>query len=312
MRAAVALGSNLGDRLGYLRSAVSGLGQLGQVAAVSSLYETDAVGGPEQGRYLNAVVVLETSLEPVVLLAALLDLEKANGRLRGERWGPRTLDLDLIVYDDLVIETDELRLPHPRAHQRRFVTEPLNEVWPDARLANGASRSAPPPPGGVTRLSGSWTGGEVHFVDQGGRWVVIQGILLTGWAVVTVVTGRLPPEGWRWFGLVLATTAVAFGGWAAQTMGRAFTAFPAPNPHGRLVTSGPFSVVRHPIYASLAMFLPGVSILVGSLTGLAAAVGVICYFYFKSTWEERRLRVAYAGYAEYANQVRHRLIPGIL
>lgn len=135
--AAIGLGSNLGDRRHHLRAAVAGLARLGRVAAVSSLYETAPVGPVPQGPFLNAVVVLDTALEPPALLAGLLDLEQAAHRERLERWGPRTLDLDLLLYGDRVVALPGLSVPHPHLTERRFALEPLLEVWPRVRLPDG-------------------------------------------------------------------------------------------------------------------------------------------------------------------------------
>lgn len=99
---------------------------------MSSLWETAPIGGPPQGDYLNAVVLLDTVLGPRPLLDSLLAIEAASGRQRGERAAPRTLDLDLLLYGDAEIETPGLTVPHPRMHERRFVLEPLAEVWPEA------------------------------------------------------------------------------------------------------------------------------------------------------------------------------------
>lgn len=137
MRAAVALGSNVGDRNAHLDAAVEALTALGDVVAISSVYETAPVGGPPQDDYLNAVAVLETDLEPTELLEELFAIEAAHGRERAVRFGPRTLDLDLLLFDDAVIDEPDLSVPHPRMIERRFVLEPLLEVWPDARLPDG-------------------------------------------------------------------------------------------------------------------------------------------------------------------------------
>jgi 2-amino-4-hydroxy-6-hydroxymethyldihydropteridine diphosphokinase len=140
-RAAVALGSNLGDRAATLHSALAAVAQLGEVVAVSGFHETAPVGGPEQGDFLNAVVVIETALGPEELLAGLHRIEDDHGRMRVERWGPRTLDLDLIVMEGVRLDTPELAIPHPRAAERRFVLAPLIEVWPDAEVALGVTAS---------------------------------------------------------------------------------------------------------------------------------------------------------------------------
>jgi 2-amino-4-hydroxy-6-hydroxymethyldihydropteridine diphosphokinase len=123
----VGLGANLGDREGTIRAAVA---ELPGVVAVSTLRETDPVGVTEQPRFLNGVVALETELSPRELLDVLLAVERRLGRERRERWGPRTIDLDLLLYGDEVIDEDGLTIPHPRLHERRFVLEPLADLAP--------------------------------------------------------------------------------------------------------------------------------------------------------------------------------------
>lgn len=131
--ALVALGSNLGDRERTLALAFEALGALPGTRLLrrSSLHETAPVGGPPQGPYLNAAAALSTRLPPLELLRALLRIEREQGRERGERWGPRTLDLDLLAYGALVMHSPELTLPHPRMAERRFVLVPLAEIAPD-------------------------------------------------------------------------------------------------------------------------------------------------------------------------------------
>jgi 2-amino-4-hydroxy-6-hydroxymethyldihydropteridine diphosphokinase len=138
-RAHVALGSNLGDRMAILDSAVRALDadERTHVMAVSKVYETAPVGGPRQGPYLNAVAVLETDRDPLELLRLLLATEERLGRVRGERWGPRTADLDLILYDETQIDTPELTVPHPRARERAFVLVPLVDADPFATFPDG-------------------------------------------------------------------------------------------------------------------------------------------------------------------------------
>jgi 2-amino-4-hydroxy-6-hydroxymethyldihydropteridine diphosphokinase len=132
--AAVALGSNLesrfGDRRANLLEAVRRVGELGEVRSVSSFYETEPVGFVAQPRFLNAALVLETALEPPELMRGLLAVERAMGRERVVAKGPRVIDLDLLLYDDVVMETGELVLPHPEMQERRFVLEPLAEIAP--------------------------------------------------------------------------------------------------------------------------------------------------------------------------------------
>ena len=130
----VALGTNLGDRERNLARGVAGLAERGvRVARASSVYETEPVGGPAQGAYLNAVVQADTALDAAAVLASCLEVERAVGRERGVLNAPRTLDLDLLLYGSLVMRAKGLTVPHPRMHQRRFVLAPLLEIAPDAR-----------------------------------------------------------------------------------------------------------------------------------------------------------------------------------
>jgi 2-amino-4-hydroxy-6-hydroxymethyldihydropteridine diphosphokinase len=124
----VGLGSNLGDREATIRGAVEALPG---VVAVSTLRETDPVGVTEQPAFLNGAVVLETDLSARELLELLLAVERSLGRERRERWGPRTIDLDLLLYADEAIDEPGLTVPHPRLHERRFVLEPLAELDPE-------------------------------------------------------------------------------------------------------------------------------------------------------------------------------------
>ena len=133
-RAYVGLGGNLGDREGTLRRALEHLSAEPSIVVVrtSRFRETEPVGLREQPPFLNAVACLETELPPRVLLTRLLGVERALGRTRdGPRFGPRTVDLDLLLYGDAVIDEPGLRVPHPRLHERRFVLEPLAELDPD-------------------------------------------------------------------------------------------------------------------------------------------------------------------------------------
>jgi 2-amino-4-hydroxy-6-hydroxymethyldihydropteridine diphosphokinase len=146
VRAFLALGSNLGDRWAHLRRAVAGLPG---VVAVSPVYETDPVGGPPgQGPYLNAVVELATDLTPRSLLALGKRLEAEAGRTPGERWGPRPLDVDVLLVGDLVVDEPDLQVPHPRWRQRPFVTVPLADLAPDL-VAPPVDRSAVRPAGAL-------------------------------------------------------------------------------------------------------------------------------------------------------------------
>lgn len=144
MRVVISLGSNLGRRLENLQGAVDELFDAPGLTfvAVSPVYETDPVGGPEQGPYLNAVVIAESVLDPRTLLDRVQSIETAFGRERKERWGPRTLDLDLITVGTLMSDDPELTLPHPRAHERAFVLVPWAQADPAAVLPGRGSVAA--------------------------------------------------------------------------------------------------------------------------------------------------------------------------
>lgn len=127
-RVFVGLGSNLGDRAGFLRAAVKALPD---VVAVSPVYETDPVGPPGQGPYLNCVAELDTILSPRELLVVGQRLEAEAGRVRAERWGPRTLDVDILLVGDETVAEPDLVVPHPRLWERPFVLVPLADLAPD-------------------------------------------------------------------------------------------------------------------------------------------------------------------------------------
>jgi len=140
VRAFLGLGSNLGDRWQYLREAVAALPD---VVAVSPVYETSPVGGPEgQGPYLNVVVELSTELTPRELLEVAQSLEAAAARERTQRWGPRTLDVDVLLVDDLAVDEPDLVVPHPRMWERRFVLAPLADLAPELLPENWEARVA--------------------------------------------------------------------------------------------------------------------------------------------------------------------------
>ncbi|CAN5598122.1 2-amino-4-hydroxy-6-hydroxymethyldihydropteridinediphosphokinase [soil metagenome] len=125
----IALGSNLGDRMEFLRGAVAALGS---VTAMSHVYETEPIGGPDaQGPYLNMIVRVETVLDPFALLRRCRRIEQAAMRQRVVHWGPRTLDVDLLFFDDIRISSETLTIPHPRINERRFVLVPLAEIAPE-------------------------------------------------------------------------------------------------------------------------------------------------------------------------------------
>jgi 2-amino-4-hydroxy-6-hydroxymethyldihydropteridine diphosphokinase len=137
MRAVLSLGSNLGNSAEILSSAAEALNEVSEVIALSSFYQTRPVGGPPQPDFINAVIIIETNLEPEELLLVAQAIEGAHGRERNEntvKWGPRFLDIDLIKCDEMLINSPDLTIPHPRAHEREFVLRPWNEIDPAAAL----------------------------------------------------------------------------------------------------------------------------------------------------------------------------------
>lgn len=162
-RAYLSLGSNLGDRLGYLAEAVRRLEVPGtRLLRVSSLYETAPQGMVEQPAFINLCVEIETSRDPLSLLDQLQEVEQALGRVRIERWGPRIIDIDLLLYGAEHLKTDELEIPHPRMAVRAFVLIPLLELVPDLTGGPHGETSlrqslATLPNQGVTRLMGAET-----------------------------------------------------------------------------------------------------------------------------------------------------------
>ena len=134
MRAVIALGSNLGNRELNIDSAIAELAKIIEITHLSTNHETDPVGGPEQPKYLNAILIAETQLDPHELLISMLEIENKLGRKREIHWGPRTIDLDLIVVGDEVVVSNVLVLPHPRAHERKFVLEPWLVIDPTAQI----------------------------------------------------------------------------------------------------------------------------------------------------------------------------------
>ena len=137
MRAILSLGSNLGNSAEILSSAAEALNEVSEIIALSSFYQTRPVGGPPQPDFLNAVVVIDTNLEPEELLMVAQAIEAAHGRERTVdtvKWGPRSLDIDLIKCDEFIFNSVDLTIPHPRAHEREFVLRPWFEIDPTATL----------------------------------------------------------------------------------------------------------------------------------------------------------------------------------
>jgi len=134
MKYVIALGSNLGDRQSILIHAIDSIKLIAEVIAVSSFYDTNPVGGPDQPNYLNGVMIVNSEKLPEELLKLLQEIENSAGRTREIKWGARTLDLDLISAGEIQMETEFLTLPHPRAHERAFVLQPWIEIEPDGAI----------------------------------------------------------------------------------------------------------------------------------------------------------------------------------
>lgn len=134
---ALSIGANLGDRLAALQYAVDTLAEVGELVALSDVYETDPVGGPEQPDYYNAVVILSSSATPAEMLACAHRAEQGKGRTREVRWGARTLDVDVLAAGSVVSDDPDLTLPHPRATERAFVMVPWAQADPDFQLPDG-------------------------------------------------------------------------------------------------------------------------------------------------------------------------------
>jgi 2-amino-4-hydroxy-6-hydroxymethyldihydropteridine diphosphokinase len=128
----IGLGSNLGDREAYLKQAIQEIEKCGVIfLKLSSIIETDPVGGPPQGKFLNAVAQCETALDPLELLHAFQNIEKSMGRTKTVTDGPRVIDIDILLYNKLTIQSTELTIPHPRMLEREFVMQPLREIAPE-------------------------------------------------------------------------------------------------------------------------------------------------------------------------------------
>ena len=314
-RYAIGLGSNEGDRLANLRFGLEALESIGSLHRISSLYETEPVGGPEQLPYLNAVVLFESDLEPPTLLSELHRIEAEAGRVRRVRWGPRTLDLDIITSNGPDVESEHLEIPHPRADEREFVLRPLAEIWPDADVGGGGAAQA------LEQLDDQ--GVELlrrHWRDDSDRWVgwllvSIQMAWFVGIGLSFAVDGSLPSEDvefTRVVGAFVALVGIVLAFSASRRLGPSLTAVPEPAEGSALVETGPYAMARHPIYGGIVIFLLGTALFLDSVFGLVLIVGLAGFFVLKSTYEERRLRARHAGYRSYSRRVRYRLIPFVL
>ncbi len=315
-RVALGLGSNLGDRLGRLRAALDAIASLGRVVAVSPLYETSPVGGPDQGRYLNAVVVIDTDLGPEELHDKTRQIEVEQDRVRAERWGPRTLDIDVVSSDGPPVDTDDLTIPHPRARKRRFVLAPLNDVWPEAPVGGSlTARDALRRLSGqrVRKWNGDWVDRPPGLGVQAKLWVAAQLVLLVAWAGLAFARGAGDSGPvWVWTGLALTIAGGFMGFSALRSLGRELTPYPEPRAGARLVEAGPYRLARHPIYGAIVLGALGVSLAQASWQALTGTGVLVVFFWLKSSVEERALLIAVPEYEGYRRRVRRRLIPWVI
>lgn len=315
-RYAIGLGSNLGDRLEHLASAVSKISEIGGDWTVSSLYETEPVGGPEQDPFLNAVMVIDTDLGPRALLDRLQDIEQLHGRERKTKWGPRTLDLDIVSSDGGRHRDERLTVPHPRAAERAFVLAPLAEVWPDAPV--GETISASEALGsigtkGVDRLSSAWVPPVSPTVPR--ALVAAQFVMFIAAALALAADGRLPEGEVTVFGVIGAILAMAgliLAFISSRRLGPSVTPSPVPRKDAQMVMSGPYRYARHPIYGGIFLVLLGTALFLDSVLGVVAAVVAFVFFWAKSSFEERQLRMRFAGYKRYREVVHRRMVPFVI
>lgn len=315
-RYAIGLGSNLGDRLANLRAGIGGLASIGDVIDVSPVYETEPVGGPDQGPYLNAVAVVETDLDPEPLLAALHRVETGQGRERGTRWGARTLDLDIVSTDGPPVDRSDLVIPHPRAQQREFVLRPLVDVWPEATVASGENALtalAVCKRQGVERLLAGWERDDYRWI---GRALVAAQLVWFAFIAVAMALDGSVPEPPVGLGVVLGGALALLGmGLAvasARSLGSGLTPVPDPTDDGVLIDTGPYALARHPIYGGVLLFLLGAALALDSIVAVVLSLGLAGFFYLKSRYEERLLRLRYPGYRDYMESVRSRFIPFVI
>jgi 2-amino-4-hydroxy-6-hydroxymethyldihydropteridine diphosphokinase len=315
-RYAIGLGSNLGDRLQHLIAATRELTELLGALEVSPLYETAPVDGPAQDPFLNAVATVDTEAGPLAVLDVCQTIELQHGRERKVRWGPRTLDLDIVASDGTRVSTDRLTIPHPRVTEREFVLRPLADVWPKAPVDDGLTAQEALdalPDQGVDRLEKDW-------IPPVSRWkshafLGAQFLLFLGVALALAYDGTLP-EGEVSFSRMLGA-AVAFVGLilafvASRRLGPALAAPPIPRPGAELVTTGPYRLARHPIYGGIILFMMGTALVVDSVAGFVVAALLVPFFMVKARYEEKHLRMRYPGYLAYRQTVPRWLIPFVV
>lgn len=313
-RAVIGLGSNVGSRLKFLRLAVRSLRDLGTVISVSSLFESDPIGGPPQDPYLNAAVLIDTDLEPEELLAGLQQIETDAGRVRRERWGPRTLDLDLICFGSEIRKGD-IELPHPRAHLRRFVLEPVVEIAPNVVLADGSTARGTLRENRdqkVFKWEGDWVS-ALPGVGSFGRFLVGSQLILMAFIAVLGVIDVHVPVGW--LRGVAAGVVVALVVWlvigGGSKLGSELSSLPDPREGVILREEGPYSLVRHPIYGGTILSGVAFALVVGSWLPLIGTGLLAVLSHYKAKMEERSLALTNPEYFQYRRRVPRRFIPFI-
>ena len=324
VRSVVALGSNLGDRLMALNGAIERLSALGTIRSLSALYETAPIGGPQQDSYYNAVAVLDTDLSATEMLAGLHAIEAQFDRVRQVRWGPRTLDLDLILHGDEVADTESLVVPHPRYRERRFVLEPLLDAWPAAHDPDGtalASIISDVIDQSLEQLEGIGWAGDRRFAgpgggapgNRGGRWVGGQMAALAAYSALVLIWGGQFRLTWLQTtgGVVAALGAIQMMA-SVRRLGPQTTPFPEPVANGALVGEGIYGLARHPMYGAVLMIAIGLAMLIASAAAVAAWPALTWFFVRKARHEELRLLLAYPGYVAYRRHVRPRFVPWLV
>lgn len=315
-RYAIGLGSNVGDRQEHLVAAVSALSEHFGEPTVSPVYETEPVGGPEQDPFLNAVVVVDVDRDVLEVLDVCQEIENARGRMRNERWGPRTLDLDILVSDGPPHLGERLTIPHPRASEREFVLRPLCDVWPEAEVASGLTATEAldrVDDQGVHYLTDDWVPPVSHW--RANALLAGQFAILVGVALGMAYDGTLPEgdvNSGRILGGVVAFVGIIMAFVASRRLRGSMTASPMPRSDAELVIAGPYGFARHPIYGGLSLFLMGTALVLNSLVGFLLAAALIPYFIFKASYEERQLRLKFAGYLLYKQTVHRWLIPFVI
>lgn len=271
--------------------------------AVSPVYRTAPVGVHGHPDYLNAVVLIDTELSAQQLMRALLAVEHAAGRSRAETPQPRPIDLDLLLYGDARIDELNLVVPHPRLLDRRFVLEPLRDVWADAPIPGDQS---------VGEALAAVSDQDVVPAERGGGWVAVQALLAAALLAAAIWDrGSLGLSGvwFQWIGRAIIVAGAVQAVVGLRHLGSQLTAFPEPLSQGSLIDTGVYGLVRHPLYGANVMLIAGLALHQNSSWAIVVAVVSAGFYVFKAISEEQRLVFRYPAYRAYQQKVRARLIP---